>query len=80
MKTMLKKHFRVLIQKDECLNRLRYFPQMRYLWFFWTNLFEWPVISFKTYESAYECVKQHILKYGIVNYDYQVVNSINQIK
>lgn len=72
---MLKKHYRVLIQKDECLNRLRYFPQMRYLWFFGANLFEYPVISFKTYNAAYQCIKEHIIKNRITHYDYQVVNN-----
>jgi hypothetical protein len=71
---MIKKHYRVLIKKDECLNRLRYYPQIRFLWF-WCNLFEWPIVSFKNYESAYKCVKQHIFKYNVVNYDYQVVNN-----
>lgn len=68
----MKKYYRVLARKDEALKRMRYYPQKRFLCF-WCTLFDWPIISCKTYEAALEYVNEDIMKNKVTNYDYQFV-------
>lgn len=70
----MKEYYRVRARKDEALNRMRYFPEKRFLFFFWGPLFDWPIISCKTYDAALEYINEDIIKNKVTNYDYQFVD------
>lgn len=70
----MKEYYRVRARKDEALNMMRYFPEKRYLRFFWATFLEWPIISCKTYDAALEYIIEDIIKNKVTDYDYQFVD------
>ena len=70
----IKRYYRTICTKDNN-GKLRYYPQIRYLFFLWADIFQHPILSFKSKESAYDCIREDIKRNKIKDFDINVIDT-----